>query len=676
MTQGSGSLGMGCPMQRVDLLNGTPLPPGTSVRLAEEAAARASWDGFSGTGDYALANGNTHEAMRVGHGIRDEEYASLLASAQGDDEIFDCVIVGGGISGLAAAHTFTQRTEHRRRCLVLENHAIFGGEARRNEFIVDGQRLLANQGSALFFPPMPGSFIEKFYESIGFDGRPLTYQSWSGSGPDPSLATSSYIESGPKLGMFFGTRFGHPEGLWLTDPWGKQLKGAPFPEQVRDELLHAHNTPLTTPLPHADGDAVARRLDQISMETLLIESGGLSRETIRNYMPYAASGAGASADAISAYAEYAPDLLFPWREEEGSQMFPGGNTGIARLLVRALVPAALPGDASLHSLCLAPIDFAALDRARQPTRVRLGATVVWVQHDGSPESATTASVVYIKDGALRRVRAKAVVMAGGWTTLRVVHDLPPGHRDAYQQFHRMPCLIANVAVRHWRFISKLDITECQWFEGLGDSFAVRKVATFGAAQPSIPPDQPTVLTLKILYNEPGLPLAEQATRAECVCSRPAIRNMNGRFANSLCRCSRPPALMRAVTSRHHSQSLGTRVPLRPARLLLRAGGETGAPRGTAQCALRPDCLRELGSVRHDGSPRVNRRGRPCGEAARPPAAPICAKLRSRPARKPLAEATSYATPDRVNSRARRKPLKICGWMGRFCFLRNALGSSG
>jgi hypothetical protein len=53
-----------------------------------------------------------------------------------------------------------------------------------------------------------------------FDGRPLTYQSWSGPGPDPSLATSSYIGSGPKLGMFFGSRFGHSEGLWLTDPWG------------------------------------------------------------------------------------------------------------------------------------------------------------------------------------------------------------------------------------------------------------------------------------------------------------------------------------------------------------------------------------------------------------------------------------------------------------------------
>jgi spermidine dehydrogenase len=248
------------------------------------------------------------------------------------------------------------------------------------------------------------------------------------------------------------------------------------------------------------------------METLLVESAGLSRETIRNYMPYAASGAGASADAISAYAEYAPDLLFPWREDEGSQMFPGGNTGIARLLVRALVPAALPGNASLASLCLASIDCAALDRARQPVRVRLGATAVSVQHDGSPETASTVSVVYIKDGALCRVRAKAVVMAGGWTTLRVVRDLPHGHQEAYQQFHRMPCLVANIALRHWRFIHQLGITECQWFEGLGDSFAVRKVATFGAAEPSISPDQPTVLTLKILYTEPGLALAEQATR--------------------------------------------------------------------------------------------------------------------------------------------------------------------
>ncbi|MGI8771189.1 MAG: NAD(P)-binding protein, partial [Acidobacteriaceae bacterium] len=408
MKQGDKALGVGCPVQTGDLLDGRPLPVAYGVSHAEESVANAAWDGYSGIGDYAGANGNTHAAMRAGHGIRDEEYIGLLSSAAIEEEVFDCVIVGGGISGLAAAHVFTQKTEGRQRCLVLENHSVFGGEARRNEFIVDGQRLLAHQGSALFFPPLAGSFIEKFYRSIGFSGEPFSYQTWGGAGPDPSLSTSNYIEGGAKLGMFFGARFGHPEGLWLTDPWGKQLHGAPLPESMRQELLHAHNTPSTAALPRADGDAVARGLDQISMETWLMKSGGLSRETIRSYMPYAASGAGASADAISAYADYAPDLLFPWRQQEGSQMFPGGNTGIARLLIRALIPSALPGDASLHTLCLNRIQFDALDRPQQPVRVRMGATVVAVQHDGAPQTATTASVIYLKDGALRRICAKGV----------------------------------------------------------------------------------------------------------------------------------------------------------------------------------------------------------------------------------------------------------------------------
>jgi phytoene dehydrogenase-like protein len=70
-------------------------------------------------------------------------------------EIYDCVIVGGGISGLAAALIFQRKAGEGKTCLVLDNHPIFGGEAKRNEFLVDGHRLIGHQGSALFWPPIP-----------------------------------------------------------------------------------------------------------------------------------------------------------------------------------------------------------------------------------------------------------------------------------------------------------------------------------------------------------------------------------------------------------------------------------------------------------------------------------------------------------------------------------------
>ena len=125
--------------------------------------AAEDWNGASGIGDYAGANGNTHQVMVDGHTIRDHAFDRAPASIEDTGENYDCVVVGGGISGLAAA-LFLCSVERagRRSCLVLENHSIFGGEAKRNEFDVDGQQLIASQGSAMWFQPMPGTFSSAF----------------------------------------------------------------------------------------------------------------------------------------------------------------------------------------------------------------------------------------------------------------------------------------------------------------------------------------------------------------------------------------------------------------------------------------------------------------------------------------------------------------------------------
>ncbi len=104
-------------------------------------------------------------------------------------------------------------------------------------------------------------------------------------------------------------------------------------------------------------------------------------------------------------------------------------------------------------------------------------------------------------------------MAGGsWTTKHIVHDLPAGHRDAYAQFYRSPCLMANIAVRNWRWLYNMGLSGCRWFGGLGDYLSVRKMALIGNEPPTISPDSPTVLTIKVLFAQPGLPIAEQGAR--------------------------------------------------------------------------------------------------------------------------------------------------------------------
>jgi spermidine dehydrogenase len=126
-------------------------------------------------------------------------------------------------------------------------------------------------------------------------------------------------------------------------------------------------------------------------------------------------------------------------------------------------------------------------------------------------------VAYTRDGKVYRLKARSVVMAGGcWTSKLIVRDLPADHRQAYDQFYRSPCMMANVAVRNWRFLYKLGISGCQWFEGLGSFLAVRKLPTFSTDQKTIGPDSPVVLTLKVLFPHAGLPLQEQGNlgRAE------------------------------------------------------------------------------------------------------------------------------------------------------------------
>jgi spermidine dehydrogenase len=504
-SQADRALGMDAEIARADFLDGRPH---TYPALDTPATlAKEDWDGYGGVGDYATANGNTHAVMTAGHGIRDALYTGQLKNAKATGETFDCVVVGGGISGLAAAHLYSEKTGRSKRCLVLEDHSIFGGEARRNEFMVDGHRLIAGQGSATYFPSLPLSLTQRFYESIGFDGKPLEYQKWGGGQPELDVNTLPYARGSKNSGMFFGARYGHPEGFWLFDPWGKKLAGAPLPEQTRQQLLKAREgNPAFVP-PKVDGDEISRSLDRISFEEHLMQRDGLTREFIRTYMPVAADWAGSSADENSAYAYYAPEVLFPWKNEVGQQIFPGGNTGIARFIVKAMIPEAMPGPPTLAGMCTGPVDFTKLDLEGQPVRIRLGATVADVRHEGDG-----VRVSYAVQGRLNTVQARSVVMSAGWTTARTISDLPENYRLAYQQFYRMPCAVINVALRNWRFMAKMGITECQCFEGLYSWLAVRKVAIFADVPPTISPDDPTVLRLKITFTEPGVPLPQQCTR--------------------------------------------------------------------------------------------------------------------------------------------------------------------
>jgi spermidine dehydrogenase len=524
---GDSALGMNASITRRDFLGSALLASGAalleSVTPAELVANSDDFTGYGGVGEYKRSNGNTLEVLEAGHTIRDGTYDPLPKETIDTGEVYDCVIVGGGISGLAAALFFQRQTSSSMKCLLLENHAIFGGEAKQNEFLVEGKRLIAHQGSAIYQLQYPYSFLAHFYDSIGLKAPKLMYQRWSGLGPEMQLSRTPYEAVGMEHGQYgfwFGAKFGQKQGMWLIDPLGKDLEGAPVSPLARAEWLRwLKNSPVPGDKfehPKVEGDAISRYLDSITLEHHYMARFGLSQETVRTFLsPVEGGGSGLGPDALSAYSDYAFEMLHPLRDDsaETDQMFPGGNTTIARLLVKSLIPAAIEGPNTVAGVSANAVDFSALDHPHMRTRIRLSSTAISVQHDGDPNQAHTLTVAYLKAGKVFKVRARSAVLAGGsWTTKHIVRDLPEAHRQAYAEFYRSPCLMANVALRNWRFLYKMGISGCRWFEGLGNYVEVRKLALTGVGDSTIGPDSPIVLSLKVLYSYPGLPTKEQGSR--------------------------------------------------------------------------------------------------------------------------------------------------------------------
>jgi spermidine dehydrogenase len=528
---GDHALGMDRAITRRDFIGGAlvasgalllqPLTP--AELLAAQKDANDDWTGYGGEGDYASSNGDTFDVMNAGHKIRDGAFETLPADVIDTKEIYDSVVVGGGISGLAAALFFQRLAGNKMTILVLENHPIFGGEAKRNEFIVDGQRLVAHQGSAIYLTPYPYSFIGRFYESIGMNAPKLTYQRWSGADREMVLSRNPYEAAGlnsGEYGFYFGAKFGQTSGMWLIDPLGKKMQGAPVSARTRAELYRWFSGKAVGPVPFRppkyEGDDISRRLDSITLEQHYMERFGLSRETIRNFLsPVEGGGSGLGPDALSAYSDYSADLLHPLNpsDSDSVQMFAGGNTAFARLIAKTLIPESIEGPHTMEAVCRNRVNFDSLDSANSSVRIRLRATAVYVQHDGDPDKASSVAVVYTRGNKTYQVKGRCVVMAGGsWTTKDIVRDLPETHRKAYAQFYRSPCLMANVALRNWRFLYKMGISGCRWFEGFGNYFDVCSQATCGIDSQTIGPDSPVVLSLKVLYSYPGLSTQEQGIR--------------------------------------------------------------------------------------------------------------------------------------------------------------------
>jgi spermidine dehydrogenase len=520
-TREARSLGLDAAITRRDFIGAALIGSG-ALLLGAPPPARAQglppeWNGFTGIGDYARSNGNIASVVNAAHGVRDGRYEAGLAAAPGVDELYDLIIVGGGFSGLIAAYEF-HKARPGARCLVLENHPVFGGEAKQNQMMADGVMLTGPQGSNdAVIPQADNSYahVAGLWDEIGLP-RSFDFVSPAASAAGLRFARDQYEpmfwnEDANSLGYYFEPPFASRRA-WVVDPWSDELRRAPISAAARRSWVQwKKHAPVPT---RGDAAATDRWLDSMSYGDLLVRELGLSPEVFRLTDPLVATGDfGVSSDAVSAYA--AKLLGLPGTDvnvpTDDVFSFPGGNAAILRHIVKAMLPGAITGTRSFADVLYAPIDFAALDRP-QHTRIRLGATAVAVRHEGNPDDADTVSVTYAVDGQLARVRGRAaIVAAGGWITRHIVRDLPPAYVQAYSQFHHGPILVANVAVRNWRPFAKLNITCARWFDGLGFFVNVRQPMKIDGVPVPLDPSRPAMLTFYIGFPQPGMPIAAQTS---------------------------------------------------------------------------------------------------------------------------------------------------------------------
>ncbi|MEE2899251.1 MAG: FAD-dependent oxidoreductase, partial [Gemmatimonadota bacterium] len=132
-------------------------PPGAKVARAQEYYPPAQ------TG----MRGSHPGSFEVAHGLRDGDRWDSVADT---GEHYDCVVVGGGLSGLSAAYFFLTSAGRGARVLVLDNHDDFGGHAKRNEMTYRGRTLMLNGGTSYIESVGQYSTVSRtMLEAIGID---------------------------------------------------------------------------------------------------------------------------------------------------------------------------------------------------------------------------------------------------------------------------------------------------------------------------------------------------------------------------------------------------------------------------------------------------------------------------------------------------------------------------
>ena len=506
---------MATQITRRDLLNGMAISAVGAMLPAYAGEPKVRLDSSMRPGGPSTYYPPTLTGMRGSHAGSFEVAHALAWEGQKPDayesldEHYDLVVVGAGMSGLAAAWYYLKKAGPEARVLVLDNHDDFGGHAKRNEFHHKDRMILSLGGAQnLDNPSNYGDIAGSLLIDLGIDEAAIAKM--AANTPD------DYVLGG-KLGGDVGLTV--PDGdehLTIGGHWLKFFHGRgdyqagvrdlPIPEEQKDKLVAFFGGEKD----FLDDLSLTKKWDYVnntSYNQFLVDRVGLSVDTIpilNAHLLILNGPSGWNHTVLEGILAGSPGLramgwLADFVDSIGAmlldelagdiRMFPDGNASVARLLVQKMIPDVAPNMKGFEDVAIARFNYGALDQADQSTRIRLNSTVVGVR-----EVDDYVQIDYVQQGKPLRITANHCVLA---CYNNLIPALCPEMSDAQKSGLgygvRIPFVYANILLENGRAFSELgvQITQCPY-----DPFqwvSAAPTVTSGGYEPPRGPDDPMVV---------------------------------------------------------------------------------------------------------------------------------------------------------------------------------------
>jgi spermidine dehydrogenase len=459
--------------------------------------------------------GNHDGTYTYAHKLRDGDFWQGEGKPQATGEKYDLVIVGGGISGLAAAYFFRQHAGSKAKILIVDNHDDFGGHAKRNEFRVGDRLLLSNGGTQSIENPSEYSQVAKdLLQALDVEVTRF-YKDYDQKLYD-QLATACFFDR---------ETFGEDRlvsGMGST-AWPEFLAKTPLSEVSRREIARLYTEKIDY-LPGLSRAQKRQRLAKVSYADFLTKICKAPAEVLPFFQTYTHDLFAVGIDAVSAlschespddydaitYAGFdGMDLGAIPEEEPYIFHFPDGNASLARLLVRSLIPGSIPGS-TMEDVVTARAGYARLDQLDSAVRIRLNSTVVQARHMGPRATAREVEIAYVRGDQLHSVRASHCVLACyNMMIPYLCPELPEKQKQALHYGVKEPLIYTHVALRNWQPFEKLGIRQIVSPGSYHSFTALDFPVSMGDYQFPRKPEEPMVLFMLRTPCKPGLRRQDQ-----------------------------------------------------------------------------------------------------------------------------------------------------------------------